>query len=340
MNQAFKKIPSMDVLMKSLEQHYDRMDAVYVKYLLEDSVKDVKSRSEHFKLDQMSRNEISTVIIKKVEAKISSLLSPSFKHVINGTGVILHTGLGRAPLDPQLINQLREKSGYTNLEIDLSSGKRGERLEHISPLLQLITGAEDAVVVNNNAAAVFLILNSVTRRKEVIISRGELVEIGGSFRMPEVMKQSGCKMIEVGSTNKTHLSDYTEAINDRTAAIMIVHPSNYKIVGFTQKPDIKDILDMAHKYNIPVIYDLGSGAFVNMQKYGFEYEPVVRDVVTMGFDLICFSGDKLLGGPQAGIIVGKKNLIKKIKKNHLLRILRCDKVILNPNSNSCYPNKA
>ncbi|MFC2089114.1 L-seryl-tRNA(Sec) selenium transferase, partial [Calditrichota bacterium] len=215
------------------------------------------------------------------------------------------------------------------LEINLQTGKRGQRLEHVIPLLRILTGTEDAVVTNNNAAAVLLCLNSIAKRKEVIISRGELVEIGGSFRMPEVMKSSGAKMIEVGATNKTHLKDYEDAINDKTGAIMLVHPSNYEIKGFTAKPEIKDIVNLAKSKNIPVIYDLGSGAMVDMRNFNLYYEPVVAEMVKLGIDLISFSGDKLLGGPQAGIIVGKQQYIKKLKSNHLLRALRCDKITLN-----------
>jgi L-seryl-tRNA(Ser) seleniumtransferase len=194
--------------------------------------------------------------------------------------------------------------------------------------LRILSGAEDAVVVNNNAAAVLLSLSSLANRREVIVSRGELVEIGGSFRMPEVMKSSGAKMVEIGATNKTHIQDYQTAIGDRTAAIMLVHPSNYQIIGFTAKPELKEIIDLAHSHSLPIIFDLGSGAFIDFTRFGFDYEPVVSDVIAAGVDVVTFSGDKLLGGPQAGIIVGKSIFVKKIKRNHLLRALRCDKLIL------------
>ncbi len=328
MKSDFSKFPSMDSLLSSLKILEKKIDTIFLKQLLEQIVDSIKSDPKKYKIDQLTRNDLSTLIIKQTRIKVSEILSPSFRRIINATGVILHTGLGRAPLGDDNLNQLKKISGYTNLEIKLSSGKRGERLEHITPLLQLLTGTEDAVVVNNNAAAVLLILNSLSSRKEIIVSRGEQVEIGGSFRMPEVMKNSGAKMVEIGSTNKTHLHDYQEAISEKTAAIMIVHPSNYKIVGFTEKPEPADILAMAHSHGLPVIFDLGSGAFYDMQKLGFEYEPVVRDVLSMGFDVVSFSGDKLLGGPQMGIIVGRQKYIERIKRNHLLRALRCDKISL------------
>jgi L-seryl-tRNA(Ser) seleniumtransferase len=328
MTSIFSKIPSIDSLLILLDNHTQHIDNRFLKQLLENIIKDIKTHPSHYNLQEKTRDEITDLITDEIENQVNQLLSPSFRRVINGTGVILHTGLGRAPLGPQIIGQLDAISDFTNLEINLSDGKRGERLDHITPLLRLITGAEDAIVVNNNAAAVLLILSTLAKRKEVIVSRGELVEIGGSFRLPEVMKNSGAKMVEVGSTNKTHLRDYTDAITDRTAAIMIVHPSNYKIMGFTEKPEATDILALAHGNDLPVIFDLGSGAFLDMQSFGFEYEPVVRDVMDLGFDVVSFSGDKLLGGPQAGIIVGKDKYLAQIRKNHMLRALRCDKIIL------------
>ena len=318
----------MDELLRAFDLYSNRIDQQFIKLLLQSTLSDIKSHPQRFNLASASREKISEIIFAEVKNRIERLLASSFKRIINATGVILHTGLGRAPLSPALLPRAENIFGYTNLEINLSDGKRGDRLVHVTPLLNLLTESEDAVVVNNNAAAVLLILNSLAKRKEVIVSRGELVEIGGSFRMPEVMKSSNAKMVEVGSTNKTHLQDYEAAISEKTAAIMLVHPSNYKIVGFAEKPDYQDVVQMAHNHRIPVIYDVGSGAFVDMQKFGFEYEPVIRDVVKAGVDIISFSGDKLLGGPQAGIIVGKSEYMKRIRKNHLLRALRCDKIIL------------
>jgi L-seryl-tRNA(Ser) seleniumtransferase len=328
MQQDFSKIPSMDSLLRELKDETSRLDPIYIKQLLGNLLLEMKGNPARYKILNKSRQEISQFIKDEIKNTINQFLSPSFKHVINATGVILHTGLGRAPLNTHVIKEAETAAGYTNLEIQLKSGKRGQRLDHIEKHLNLLTGADGAVVVNNNAAAVLLSLNTLTRRKEVIVSRGELVEIGGSFRMPEVMKASGAKMIEVGATNKTHLSDYEEAITDKTAAILIVHPSNYKIVGFTDKPRPEDILNFSHRHDIPVIFDLGSGAFFDLSPFGFEQEPLVRDVVAKNFDIVTFSGDKLLGGPQAGFIIGKKKYIDKIRKNHLLRALRCDKLSL------------
>jgi len=329
MRPDFSKFPSMDSLLSALKEFEDRIDAIFIKHILEQIVDSIKTNPIKYKFEKLNRKELIDLITELAEVKITEVLTPSFYHVINATGIILHTGLGRAPLGSNNLQQLKEVTAhYTNLEIKINSGKRGERLEHTSVLLQLLTGADDSVVVNNNAAAVLLILNSLARRKEVIVSRGEQVEIGGSFRMPEVMKSSGAKMVEIGSTNKTHLHDYEAAISDKTAAIMIVHPSNFKIIGFTQKPEPAEIITMAHNYRVPVIYDLGSGAFYDMQKFGFEYEPIVSDVLSQGFDIVSFSGDKLLGGPQMGIILGKQTYIEKIKRNHLLRALRCDKISL------------
>lgn len=325
----FSKIPSVNQLMENLKNYSHKIDNKYLKIIIENSLQTVRKQYQKYKLDILSRDEITHVIENLVKKEILSLSSPILHQVVNGTGVILHTGLGRAPLGLRLIQSLKEVSMYTNLELNLKSGKRGQRLDHVIPLLRILTGCEDAVVTNNNAAAVLLCLNSIAKRKEVIISRGELVEIGGSFRMPEVMKSSGAKMIEVGATNKTHLSDYEAAINDKTGAIMLVHPSNFEIHGFTAKPEIKDIVNLAKDRNIPVIYDLGSGALVNMEKYKLHYEPVVSEMVDLDIDLISFSGDKLLGGPQAGIVVGKQKHIKKLKSNHLLRALRTDKITLN-----------
>ena len=328
MNIDLSVIPSVNAILENLNHLLNKIDHKFLKKCIENSISELKENPARYKLDKISRNEISELISKQVNKQVDSLLNPVLKRVINGTGVILHTGLGRAPLGSEVLNSFNDLSIFTNLEINLNSGKRGQRLDHVIPLLQTLTGAEDAVITNNNAAATILCLNSISNRKEVIISRGELVEIGGSFRMPEVMKSSGAKMVEIGATNKTHLKDYEEAINDKTAAIMLVHPSNFEITGFAQKPKTKEIVQLAKINNVPVIYDLGSGALVNMERYGFYHEPTVTEMVELGIELISFSGDKLLGGPQAGIIVGKQNYISKLKKNHLLRALRCDKITI------------
>jgi L-seryl-tRNA(Ser) seleniumtransferase len=328
MNSIYSKIPSVSLLLEKLDNQRSKINAKYLKQLIEVTISEIKNYPQKYDLENLSRDQLIELILKDVNLHLQALLSSSFRRVINATGVILHTGLGRAPLSKNDIKGIDALSGYTNLEINLSSGRRGERLDHVIPLLRILSSAEDAVVVNNNAAAVLLSLNSLAKRRDVIVSRGELVEIGGSFRMPEVMKSSGAKMVEIGATNKTHLHDYQNAINERTAAIMLVHPSNYQIVGFTAKPEIKEIIELAHSNSIPILYDLGSGALVDFSRFGFDYEPVVSDVIAAGVDVVTFSGDKLLGGPQAGIIVGKQTYLKKIKRNHLLRALRCDKLIL------------
>ncbi|NIW78562.1 MAG: L-seryl-tRNA(Sec) selenium transferase, partial [Calditrichae bacterium] len=251
------------------------------------------------------------------------ILNPSLKGVINATGIILHTNLGRAPIAKSAQKALLQSiENYNNLEIDLDTGERGERNQHVEELLCLLTGAEAAFVVNNNAAAVLLALNSLAKRKEVPVSRGELVEIGGSYRMPDVMKASGVKMLEIGTTNKTHSKDYERAINPKTAAILKVHTSNYRIKGFVSEVSLAEIVELAHENNLPVIYDMGSGALIDLSKYGVKDEPLAKEIIKTGVDVVSFSGDKLLGGPQSGIILGKKKFIEKIKNNHLARALR------------------
>ena len=264
------------------------------------------------------------IIIANITKKIKKLQIGNIQKVINGTGIILHTGLGRAPFSENLYSHLKKiLTGYQNLELELESGKRGERLEHIKEYLGLLSLAEDSIVVNNNAAALILILNTLANSKEIIVSRGELIEIGGSFRLPDIISKSGAVIKEVGTTNRTHLSDYEKAINANTAAILLAHTSNYKIKGFTKSPQQRDIIALAQKHDIPIVFDLGSGDFDKFCKSNN-----VSDIMKKGFDIVCFSGDKLLGGPQSGIILGKRKLIKKIHKNPFYRAFRCDKFTL------------
>lgn len=251
---------------------------------------------------------------------------PSFQRVLNATGVILHTNLGRAPMgEHQRAAVLEAMWGYSNLEYELSEGKRGRRQCHYKDLICQITRAEDAVAVNNNAAAVSLILGAMAEKKEVVVSRGELIEIGGRFRVPDVMEQSGAILRETGCTNRTRISDYEKVLREETAALLKVHTSNYKIVGFTEETSVKELAQLGEKHGIPVIVDLGSGVLVNLEKYGLAHEPTVQEVLKQGADVVCFSGDKLLGGPQAGIIAGKKKYIKAIEKHPMMRMLRLDK---------------
>lgn len=255
--------------------------------------------------------------------------SLSLKKVINGTGIVIHTNLGRSLLSDNIKDELwNSASRYSNLEYNLEEGQRGSRYIHLVNIIKKLTGAEDVLVVNNNAAAVLLVLNTLAREGEVIVSRGELVEVGGGFRIPSIMETSGAKLVEVGATNKTHLKDYENAINESTNAIMKVHTSNYRILGFTESVEVDELITLKNKYKIPIIEDLGSGVFIDLSKYGLSYEPTVLDSLNKGADIVTFSGDKMLGGPQAGIIVGKKEYIEKMKKNQLTRALRVDKLTI------------
>ncbi len=266
------------------------------------------------------------ILSAEIRDKIVRLSAFSLVPLINATGVVIHTNLGRAILsDKVLRNVIAVGGGYSNLEYDLGSGKRGRRHTHTRRLLTDITGAEDALIVNNNAAAVLLCLNTVAKGKEVIVSRGELVEIGGSFRIPDVMSASGAVLREVGTTNKTHIYDYADAINDNTALILKVHQSNYKIIGFSDGVAVEDLVSLGRKHDLPVMYDLGSGCLIDLKPYGIKDEPSVADIVGSDIDIVSFSGDKLLGGPQGGIIVGKKRYVEEIQRNPLARAVRIDK---------------
>lgn len=268
-------------------------------------------------------------ILGKIKESVRKAMTPKLTRIINATGVVVHTNLGRSLLADDAIENLLTIAGrYSNLEFDLSKGARGSRYSIVEDILCEISGAESAMVVNNNAGAVFLSLETIAKGKKVIVSRGELVEIGGSFRIPDVMAKSGGILKEVGTTNRTHLKDYENAIEHDTALLLKVHTSNYSIVGFTADVSLEELVDLGAKYSIPVMEDLGSGTFVDFSKYGLLKEPTVQESVKAGADIVTFSGDKLLGGPQAGIIVGKNDLIQKIKKNPINRALRIDKLTL------------
>lgn len=268
-------------------------------------------------------------IIKEILKKIKEKNSLNLKRVINATGTVLHTNLGRAVLSKAAMEAvINVSSGYNNLEFNLDEGIRGSRYSHVEELLCKITGCEAALVVNNNAAAVMLALKALSCGREAIVSRGQLVEIGGSFRVPAVMEESGASLVEVGTTNRTHLYDYENAIGENTGVILKVHQSNYKILGFTEDVEIDDIVKLGLEHNIPILEDIGSGVFIDLTKYGLSYEPTVQNSIDKGIDVVTFSGDKLLGGPQAGIIVGKKKYIDMMKKNQLTRALRIDKMTL------------
>ncbi len=268
-------------------------------------------------------------IVSGVLAGIKTLTEPGLRRVVNAAGVILHTNLGRAPLSPEAIAAMAAASeGYSNLEISLATGARGSRHVHVEGLLCELTGAEAALVVNNNAAAVLLGLTALARRKEVIVSRGQAVEIGGGFRIPDVMRQSGAKLVEVGTTNCTYAADYEAAVTERTAALMRVHSSNFRLVGFVSEATLEEIIEVADRHDLIVLDDLGSGCFLDTTAYGLAAEPMIQQSVSAGAALTFFSGDKLVGGPQAGIIVGKKEYVDKLKRHPLARAVRIDKIRL------------
>lgn len=326
-NMLFRRIPKVDILMEDeviqkMIEHYSYDSVLEAVRIEQGRLREYISACEN---EEEARRQIDG-LLERVELTTAAMHRPNMTRVLNGTGTILHTNLGRAPLGEEHLKQVSYiAGGYSNLEYDLEGGKRGERYSHFEKLLCRITGAEAAMAVNNNAGAVMLILSSMAKGGDVIVSRGELVEVGGKFRIPDVMEQSGASLIEVGSTNKTHLSDYEDAVTEETKALLKVHTSNYRIVGFTESVPVDELVPLGEQYGIPVIEDLGSGVLVDLSKYGLTYEPTVQDSVKNGADVVCFSGDKLLGGPQAGIIVGKKSYIESMKKNPLTRALRIDK---------------
>ena len=325
----YTRIPSIDVLLQqpSLESYVKKYSPAIVKSALQKGAQHIRTRIPGMNSDT-NREELMNQILLFAIKSLESLDRPRMRTVINATGVILHTGLGRAPLSQAAQENVRQiMSGYCNLEIDLETGKRGERNDHIAPLIRQLTGAQDAVMVNNNAAAVFLSLNTLAFGKEAIISRGELIEIGGAFRMPDIMQQSGTIMREVGTTNKTKLSDYENAINENTGCIVVAHTSNYRVQGFTAEVEIEALARMAKQYSIPVLHDLGGGVIKNLQEWGLPYEPLVQDSLAAGVQVVTFSGDKVLGGPQAGIIAGEKEWIGRIHANPIMRAVRCDKLV-------------
>ncbi|MFC1595853.1 L-seryl-tRNA(Sec) selenium transferase [Candidatus Margulisiibacteriota bacterium] len=275
-------------------------------------------------------------IVEQVITNTHNIARPSLKPVINATGIILHTNLGRAPLGPAVLKDLSGiASGYSNLEYDLQQAARGKRGCHTTNLLQTITGAEDAIVVNNNAAAIVLALSTLAKDKEVIVSRGELIEIGGSFRIPDIMAASGCKMVEVGTTNRTRLSDYEQAIGENTALLFKAHKSNYEIKGFAEEVEVKELVQLGREHNLPVLYDIGSGLLRKPQNLPLASEPDVKQAVNSGADLITFSGDKLLGGPQSGIITGREELVQQLARAPLMRALRVGKLTIAALASAC-----
>jgi len=327
----FRQIPSVDELLvtsgiKSMLSTIPRALVLRaIRQILDELREEIRKAPVG---DEMPDVGLSTVV-DQITRRVSILSQPSLRQVINATGVIVHTNLGRSPVPKRVVTAFNSLAGcYSNLEYDLNIGKRGSRYVHVQDILRELTGAEDALVVNNNAAAVLIALDTIAKGKEVVISRGQLVEIGGSFRMPDVMRKSGAKMFEVGTTNKTTIRDYEAAIVSDTALFLKVHMSNFQIVGFAQEVSLEELVGLGRKYSIPVMEDLGSGCLIDLSRYGLKKEPTVQDSVEKGADIITFSGDKMLGGPQCGIILGKKDIISKIKANQLNRALRVDKLTL------------
>lgn len=324
----FTLIPKVDEILdkdeiKELLKHIPRKTVLDSIRLLIDELRDnIKGK----RLDEKGILEEIKNIPEKVANKAEEKNAYKLRRVVNATGVVIHTNLGRSLINEKIMDNIRDIAiNYSNLEYDLATGSRGSRYSHLEEIVCEITGGEAAMVVNNNAAAVMLVLSSMAKGKEVIVSRGELIEIGGSFRIPDVMEQSGASLVEVGTTNKTHLWDFENAINENTGALLKVHTSNYRVLGFTSNVDSSELFELKEKYNIPLIDDLGSGVLVDLSKYGIEYEPTVQESLKKGADIVTFSGDKLLGGPQVGIIVGKREYIEKMKKNPLTRAFRVDK---------------
>jgi len=326
MNSEFRHLPSVDRVLS--DQRIKQLEETYPHILL---VNLVRQRLERDRLSIADGKPCPSIdeIVESVSAQVCALENPSLRPVINASGVLLHTNLGRAPLSKEAIAAMEAVAeGYCNLEYELDSGTRGSRHVHIETILCQLTGAEAALVVNNNASAVLLGLTALAKKKEVIVSRGQAIEIGGGFRIPDVMRQSGAKLIEVGTTNCTYTTDYEQAINPRTAALMCVHSSNFRLMGFTNEVTLDELVALGNRNNLLVFHDLGSGCFLDTTKFGLDPEPMVQQSVAAGSRLTFFSGDKLVGGPQAGIIVGKKQLIDKLKKHPLARAVRIDKVRL------------
>lgn len=324
-------IPSVDVLlnreeMQPMLERYPRYFVLKaIRETLDEIRRELRSGDESQK-PQASFDEAQ--LIMKAQIRLNEYVAPGIRRCVNGTGIILHTGLGRAVLPKRAVDALRANEGFVNVQASLKTGKRSQRDFAVERLLCEITGAEAAAVTNNNAAATMLALNTVAEGKEAIISRGQLIEIGGSFRLPEIMRKSGVKMVEVGTTNRTHLQDYEKAITPDTGCIFRAHTSNYRIQGFTHQPELKELVELAKKHGIPFIDDIGAGAFFDLAPFGLSDEPLVQKSIKAGADLVLFSGDKLVGGPQAGILLGRKELIKKVRSNTLTRILRVCKLTL------------
>ncbi len=331
--QVLRKIPSVEDILSTKEMA--DLLTIYPRTVV---VEAVRRGLRRLREDILSREDLTLpedmdfsfeALLPRFQKEIDLQVQPHLRRVINATGIVIHTNLGRAPLHPLALKQMvAVAKGYSNLEYDLVRGERGDRYSHVEEILCRLSGAESALVVNNNAGAVLLCLNTLAEGREVIISRGELVEIGGAFRIPDVMKRSGAFLKEVGTTNRTHLQDYERAMGPETALLLKVHTSNFRVMGFTSEVSLDELVRLGEKHHLPVMEDLGSGCWVDLSRLGLEKEPTVQEAIRTGVDLITFSGDKLLGGPQAGIILGKKDTLDSIKINPLTRALRIDKLTL------------
>ncbi len=322
-NEHLRSLPSVSAVLETLTD-MNHINHLVLRSLIRDQLSQLRSKLQESGSTLSKKAHIATI-----GKSVRNQLKGSPKPVINATGIVLHTGLGRAPLSPKWLHQVAERlAGYADLELDLESGERGNRLNHLRSLLAALTGAETAAVVNNNAAAVLLSLNALAEGKQVVVSRGQEVEIGGSFRIPDIIRKSGAEMVEIGTTNRTHLRDYEKAITAKTGCILWVHTSNYQVEGFTAEVELTELAELARKKRIPLVADLGSGVLTDLTSMDLPYEPVVSEIVKNGADVVTFSGDKLLGGPQAGLIVGKKRFIRKIIKDPIYRAVRCDKITI------------
>ncbi|MHC4557872.1 MAG: L-seryl-tRNA(Sec) selenium transferase [Planctomycetota bacterium] len=328
---GLRKLPSVDTLLKDpdLESSVAELGRKVVVNSVRQAIEEVRELLITQAPVKMDEGEIRQKIIDDVKLHLKTAISPHYRRVINATGIILHTGLGRAVLPQQAMRQIQDElSGYSLLQVDTETGKRSKRDGRIEQLLQQLTGAEAATVVNNNAAATSIVLNTVAKGKEVVVSRGQLVEIGGSFRLPDVMAFSGAKLVEVGATNKTHPRDYVNAITENTAAILRVHPSNYKIQGFSSEVPLDELVEIAHEHKLIMIDDVGAGALIDFSQFGFEPEPTLTESISKGADIVTSSADKLIGASQGGIILGRASLVNAIRKNQFNRIVRAGKLTL------------
>ena len=322
-------IPSVDRLLAepALRGLGERVDLSVVTRWVRESVAALREVLLRGDLPQTDRDGLLRWTVSDVHRRAEEALAPRLQRVVNGTGIVLHTNLGRAPLPRVALDEIiRTAGGYSSLEIDLPTGRRGSRTALVEDLLCELTGAEAAAVVNNNAAGVLLTLNTLALGREAVVSRGQLVEIGGSFRIPDIVSRSGADMVEVGTTNRTHLRDFEAAVTEKTGLLLAVHPSNYKVMGFSSEVPLSDLVDLGRLHGVPVAHDLGGGVLVDLCEYGLPYEPLVSDSVDAGADVVCFSGDKVLGGPQAGVLVGKRGAIEAMRRNPLMRSLRRGKL--------------